>query len=489
MFELMRSGAANAQAMQVNFNALPDGSFKLMLPEGHYRVVASPNSSGIPPAYFLRSLSYGPADLFKEPMAISAAERSEIQIGFGTTVVNPWVRVSGKVVGGDPALGPYRVALDSRTTSAVETPVNPDGSFEFSNILQNTNYSARLVPQNDAATVAAVNVAASDVSGIELRVPPEREMIVVTTMQGEGAIPAFVMTLAGSGSTMTVLVKPESDGAFKVKLPADERRVRVTGFPMGYLLKSVTYASTDLLQAPLKISDANTPEIRVSFTLDSSLPQGSLRGRVVGIDPERSGVALVLNGASFFSTFEAAVGADGSFSFSRLPQGTYIPTLNGAEVNGLLSPSTITIAGQDLSGVILSVPPGSAGGNRPSRESGQTGVSVANLGGSREAANESAAVAGLRTINTAQVTYLTTNGRFGNLQQLMSAGLLDSSFAGGRGGFSYSVVTNGREYAIVATPSNAGSGQYGFFSTPDGVIRYSAFEMLAPPRQGGNPVQ
>ena len=60
-----------------------------------------------------------------------------------------------------------------------------------------------------------------------------------------------------------------------------------------------------------------------------------------------------------------------------------------------------------------------------------TGVVVSNLGGSREAANESAAVANLRTINTALVTYLAANGgRYGGIPDLIQAGLLDGRFGG-----------------------------------------------------------
>src|SRR3954468_4773660 len=54
-------------------------------------------------------------------------------------------------------------------------------------------------------------------------------------------------------------------------------------------------------------------------------------------------------------------------------------------------------------------------------------IAIPSLLRSRQAANESAAVANLRTINTAQVTYLSSSGgNYGAISNLMTAGLLDS---------------------------------------------------------------
>ena len=57
----------------------------------------------------------------------------------------------------------------------------------------------------------------------------------------------------------------------------------------------------------------------------------------------------------------------------------------------------------------------------------------------RPASNESAAVANLRTINTAQVTYLSTSGgSYGEIADLIAAGLLDDTFTGIKAGYKYS---------------------------------------------------
>ena len=58
-------------------------------------------------------------------------------------------------------------------------------------------------------------------------------------------------------------------------------------------------------------------------------------------------------------------------------------------------------------------------------------IAIPSLLRSRQAANESAAVANLRTINTAEVTYLSSSGgNYGDLTALVAAGLLDDTFIG-----------------------------------------------------------
>jgi len=116
-------------------------------------------------------------------------------------------------------------------------------------------------------------------------------------------------------------------------------------------------------------------------------------------------------------------------------------------------------------------------------------IAIPSLLRSRQAANESAAVAQVRTITTAEVTYLSSSGgSYGTVSQLVTAGLLDSGFSTTKGGYNYAVVTNGTDYTIVAEPASTNNGRYGYYSTPDGVVRYSTTTTLAPSGQSGSPV-
>jgi type IV pilus assembly protein PilA len=123
-------------------------------------------------------------------------------------------------------------------------------------------------------------------------------------------------------------------------------------------------------------------------------------------------------------------------------------------------------------------------------------IAIPSLLRSRQAANESAAVANIRTINTAEITYISSSGGFyTDLATLASAGpsggLLDSRFtANPVQGYNYTLTLSSAkdDYTIFAAPAG-NNGRWGYYSTPDAVIRYSTQSALAPTNQAGMPVQ
>jgi len=228
------------------------------------------------------------------------------------------------------------------------------------------------------------------------------------------------------------------------------------------------------------------------IVLDLGLPDldgWEVLRRVRGLDPEKGSTQLVLNGATAFARFEVNLNSDGSFNFPKLPQGTYIPSLEGGVTSTSLTPNSITVTGTELAGVELAMQ--TAGTTPPNTENPSKGATLADFGlGGRARANESAAVANIRTINTAQITYLSASqGNYGSLEDLIKAGLLDESFRGVKAGFNYSLIAAESDYAASAIPANSATGRYGFYSLPDAVVRYSTFELLAPPEQSSRPVQ
>ena len=118
-------------------------------------------------------------------------------------------------------------------------------------------------------------------------------------------------------------------------------------------------------------------------------------------------------------------------------------------------------------------------------------IAIPSLLRSRQAANESAAVANLRTVNTAQVTYLSSSGgNYGSLPNLVSAGLLDNTFVTGvKAGYNFGVVNSGTDYTATAYPASTNTGRFGYYSTPDAVVRYSTDSTLAPTGKAGQAVQ
>jgi type IV pilus assembly protein PilA len=121
-------------------------------------------------------------------------------------------------------------------------------------------------------------------------------------------------------------------------------------------------------------------------------------------------------------------------------------------------------------------------------------IAIPSLLKSRQAANESAAVANLRSMNTAQVAYSSSNsGAYGALTDLQSAGLIDSSFlsASGKSGYIYTVQlsANSLDYTAAATAQAATMGRYDYYTTPDYVIRYSSISTRAPASLAGEPAR
>ena len=103
-------------------------------------------------------------------------------------------------------------------------------------------------------------------------------------------------------------------------------------------------------------------------------------------------------------------------------------------------------------------------------------IAIPSLLRSRQAAQESSAVAQLRTINTAEVTYLSSNqGNYGDIISLVSQGLLDTRFGGTAvvSGYQFTISASGSNYTSNANPVSANAGRFGYFSLPDAVIRYS----------------
>src|SRR5262245_45664774 len=122
-------------------------------------------------------------------------------------------------------------------------------------------------------------------------------------------------------------------------------------------------------------------------------------------------------------------------------------------------------------------------------------IAIPSLLRSRQAAQESSAVANMRTLNTAEVTYLSSaGGNYGSISDLITAGLIDSRFTGAVSGYSFTITASGSDYTADAFPTSVNSGRFGYFSLPDAVVRYQIAPVTNcnpcfPSGQSGAPVQ
>lgn len=108
-------------------------------------------------------------------------------------------------------------------------------------------------------------------------------------------------------------------------------------------------------------------------------------------------------------------------------------------------------------------------------------IAIPSLLRSRQAANESGAVANLRTINTAQVTYMSSHqGAYADSMEILIAdGMVDERFTTGTNvsGYNYEVEDDSggafTSYVVTATAASPNTGRFHYYSGPDAVVRYS----------------
>jgi len=117
-------------------------------------------------------------------------------------------------------------------------------------------------------------------------------------------------------------------------------------------------------------------------------------------------------------------------------------------------------------------------------------IAIPSLLRSRQSAQESSAVAHLRTMNTAEVTYISSNqGSYGDIPSLITQGLLDARFTASISGYNYTVIVSTGDYTASATAVSSNAGRFDFYTKPDYIIRYSTDPTRAPTGQSGAPVQ
>ena len=107
-------------------------------------------------------------------------------------------------------------------------------------------------------------------------------------------------------------------------------------------------------------------------------------------------------------------------------------------------------------------------------------IAVPNLLQSKAAANEASAIASVRNIVTAEITYYSTKGagKYGALADLKGQKLIDDVLgAGQKDGYKFDTPTgagNTDDFTVTAVPITVGkTGNRGFFADATAVIRYT----------------
>jgi hypothetical protein len=248
--------------VSIPLNVGPDGFFKITLPVGERGISILPNS--IPQGYSVDSFTYGSTDLLKNPIRVSSNDTTEIAITVNALDVKPHT-ISGKVTGLLNTQGVRVVLQGGNLGTGVESPVAPDGSFSFSNVLPGT-YSARLSMSGHIISTA-VRVGNSDVTNVTINHPRRFSIGAHVLVEGDTADPPYVppVTLEARSATGPVVAASTSGNASPLVLTVSdgEHRISVRNLPAGYVLKSIRYGSIDLQKSPLTVDGPITWEIVV----------------------------------------------------------------------------------------------------------------------------------------------------------------------------------------------------------------------------------
>jgi len=107
-------------------------------------------------------------------------------------------------------------------------------------------------------------------------------------------------------------------------------------------------------------------------------------------------------------------------------------------------------------------------------------IAIAGVVRSQQPRNEANAIANIERINTAQVKYMMSARKYGSLQDLVSAGLVDSRLLDQTMGYRLQIETQNDNYIVIGT-ALVPSGRYDYYSFSDAVVRYSSDSRKAPP--------
>lgn len=117
-------------------------------------------------------------------------------------------------------------------------------------------------------------------------------------------------------------------------------------------------------------------------------------------------------------------------------------------------------------------------------------IAIPSLLRSRQSAQEAAAVSQLRTINTAENTYIGSNqGSYGDVPSLITQGLLDGRFSGSMSGYTYNIAVSGNIYTAYASAVSSNAGRWDFYTMADFVLRYATDPLRAPAGLTSAPVR
>jgi hypothetical protein len=311
-------------------------------------------------------MASGNVDLLRESLTVAGEGTPEIVVTLGVSSPPPWVKVSGRVVG-TTLTGNERINLTGPAAGEIlETMVLPDGGFEFPKVLPG-QYNGRI--QSLAPAVIAdpltLVVGTTDINNWEVRLPATVDVQghvifagppIPTTLGIRSTAIRFTLTAAnGMRRSVGAVVFAQQNGGFILPLPEGSNRLSLDTLPAGYVVKSMTYGTADLLTSDLTIDSKVVRDLTIVLE-PAAGTWVKVSGRVTGLEQNFSRAQVTLLGNAQAGAFEAIANPDGSFEFPRVWPGSYSARVFVASPLGINTATTLVVPSTDLTGIEFKMP-------------------------------------------------------------------------------------------------------------------------------------
>ena len=196
----------------------------------------------------------------------------------------------------------------------IETPVRPDGGFDFGRVSRG-EYLVSLLPPPPGLRSIPFRVADADVSSLQFQRPVLRR-VTGRIVAERGPLPASIVGFSTAESYVSSDINP--DGTFTAQLQPGRHQLELGGLPAGYGLSSVRAGSRDATQA-LVVGAEDIRDVVVTLGVRRALPR--LTGRIAGA--ERLTAPEVELTGPIVGSIKTPLQKDGSFEVAALPPGLY----------------------------------------------------------------------------------------------------------------------------------------------------------------------
>ena len=208
----------------------------IILPTGKIRI----SVLDLARQYRIESFTFGNADALSTSLIADDSQRFSLRVAIAQPTLLK--RIRGHVVGIERFSNASHVTLwGPNLLTPIETPIQSDGSYEFSSIPPG-KYNLEVARRQRGD----VEVVDKDIDDLKLLMPVVRQVRGRVVVEDGGPVPRFDMEfdLVPEDPRFDISRVP---GTFEVLLPEGDGRMKLYGFPDAYELQSISFGDTDLL--------------------------------------------------------------------------------------------------------------------------------------------------------------------------------------------------------------------------------------------------